>query len=101
MEVVRSKNSVPIRLPAERWIHIVEHHDDLASYRDAVLETVEDPDGIARGKSGKLMAFKAVSDRTLVVVYRETSHVGGFIITAFFTTQPERIRKRGVVWRKR
>jgi len=26
MEVVRSKNSVPIRLSQERWFHIVEEH---------------------------------------------------------------------------
>ena len=30
MEIVKSVNNVPIRLTDERWIHIVENHDDLA-----------------------------------------------------------------------
>ena len=101
MDVAYSKRGVPIRLPPDRWVHIVEHHDDLASHRDNVLEAIEDPDAIARGKGGELLALKAMEDRSLVVVYRETSGMDGFVITAFFTTQPERITKRGVVWRKR
>jgi hypothetical protein len=38
--VVESANRVPIRLSSERWMHIVEHHDDLAGYYHAVLETI-------------------------------------------------------------
>lgn len=101
MEVAHSKNRVPIRLTPERWLHIVENHDDLAGYHDAVLETVENPDAVVRGKAGELLALKAMEDRTLVVAYRETSRKDGFVITAFFTTQIERIQKRGVVWPKR
>ena len=101
MEVAHSKNGVLIRLSADRWKHIVGHHDDMADYRYAVLEAVEEPDVIARGKAGELLALKLVAKRTLVVVYRETSQVDGFIITAFFTTQPERIQKWGIVWPKR
>ena len=101
MEVVYSKQKVPIRLTAERWTHIVENHDDLAGYRDTVLETLERPDVLAQGKNGELLALKALEGRTLVVVYREVSRSDGFVITAFFTTQPERIRKRGILWPKR
>lgn len=101
MEVARSKNGVPIRLSDERWTHIVEHHDDVAGYRDDVLETLEDPDAVARGKFGELLATKAIGATTLVVVYRELTRADGFVITAFFTTQPERIRRRGIVWQKR
>ena len=100
MEVAHSKHGVPIRLPSDRWLHIVEHHDDLAGYRDRVLETLEEPEAIARGKTGERLAMKSIEGRTLVVVYRETSRTDGFVITAFFTTQPDRIRKRGVVWQK-
>jgi uncharacterized protein YuzE len=32
LDIVVSVNGVPIRLTAERWYHIVENHDDLASY---------------------------------------------------------------------
>ncbi len=82
-------------------MHIVEHHDDLAGYHALILETIEDPDEIVRGKLGELMAFRSVAQQTLVVVYREVSRVDGFVITAFFTSQPDRIRKRGLVWQKR
>ena len=101
MEVVYSKQKVPIRLTAERWTHIVENHDDLAGYRDTVLEIIEHPNVLAQGKSGELLALRTIEGRTLVVVYREVSRVDGFVITAFFTTQPERIRKRGILWPKR
>lgn len=100
MEVAHSTNHVPIRLSPDRWAHIVEHHDDLAGYRDSIVDTIENPEAIARGKTGELLALKSVDDRTLVVVYREASKSDGFVITAFFTTQPERIRKRGLVWPK-
>ena len=82
-------------------MHIVEHHDDVAGYRDRVLEVIEEPDVIVRGKTGELLALKSLKDRTLVVVYRETSRMDGFVITAFFTTQPGRLHKRGFVWQKR
>ena len=101
MDVAYSKRGVPIRLPPDRWTHIVEHHDDLAGYRDGVLETIESPDVIARGKTGELLAVRTMDDRSLVVVYREVARTDGFVITAFFTTQPDRIRKRGLVWQKR
>ena len=41
MDIAFSKNSVPIRLTPERWMHIVENHDDVAGYYDDVLGTVE------------------------------------------------------------
>ena len=100
MEVARSKNGVPIRLSQDRWAHVVEHHDDVAGYRDRVLETIEDPEAVVRGRAGELLALRPLGGRTLVVVYRELSRMDGFVITAFFTTQPDRVRKRGVAWQK-
>ena len=101
MEVARSRNGVPIRLTDNRWSHIVEHHDDLAGYRDVVLSAIEEPDAIVPGKAGELLALKTQAGRTLVVVYRETGASDGFVITAFFTSQPDRVRKRGLIWPKR
>lgn len=46
MEIVKSINDIPIRLTNERWIHIVENHNDLAEYHEDILETVEYPDYI-------------------------------------------------------
>lgn len=52
MEIALSVNGVPIRLTYERWYHITENHDDLASYFHETLDTVENPDIIVRGNSG-------------------------------------------------
>jgi len=38
MEVAYSVDGVPIRLTYERWYHIVENHDELASYFHEVLD---------------------------------------------------------------
>ncbi len=46
MNVVKSKNGVPIRLTEERWIHITEEHSEMAGYYFEVLETVEEPEAI-------------------------------------------------------
>lgn len=48
-EIVRSVHGVPIRLSDERWVHIVEHHDDMAGYYHDVLETVRTPDRVYEG----------------------------------------------------
>ena len=97
MEVAYSVNGVPIRLTYERWYHIVENHDDLASHFHDVLETVEKPDFIARGNSGALKAARNIGEKTwLVVIYREKSQQDGFVITAYLLGA----RPKGeVVWR--
>lgn len=98
MDVAFSKNGVPIRLTDERWLHIVENHDDVAGYYDEVLETIEDPEIILRGHSGALIAVKALGRRKyLAVIYKELSRKDGFVITAYFTSQ---ISRRLIKWRK-
>ena len=37
MDIVTSKNGIPIRLTEERWVHITENHDDLAGHYDDVI----------------------------------------------------------------
>ncbi|MBI5193681.1 MAG: hypothetical protein HZA08_09610 [Nitrospirae bacterium] len=32
MDIVQSKNSVPIRLNENRWLHITEEHSEMAGY---------------------------------------------------------------------
>ena len=58
MEIVNSVNGIPIRLTYERWYHIIENHDDLASYFYDVLETIEKPELVVRGNNGSLKASK-------------------------------------------
>lgn len=96
--VVRSQNGVPIRLPDERWSHIVEEHSELTGLRLEVLETVAEPDTILEGKHGEKLAVRSLeTGRWLVVVYREWE-TDGFVITAFITTRPGFMERRKRVW---
>jgi hypothetical protein len=97
MEVAFSVNGVPIRLSYERWYHIVENHDDLASNFHEVLDTIERPDFVARGSHGALKATRNVGRKKwMVVVYRELSSRDGFVITAYLLSK----RPKGkVIWR--
>ena len=98
MDIIESKNGVPIRLTAERWLHIIENHDDWASYFFEVLETSEKPRFVVRGNKGTFKAAKNIGkDRWLVVVYREVSKTDGFVITAYFLDK----RPKGEgIWRQ-
>ena len=98
MEVAYSVNGVPIRLTYERWYHITENHDDLASHFHDILEAVEKPDIVIRGNKGSLKAARNLGKRKwLVVIYREISKSDGFIITAYFLdTNP----KGAIIWRR-
>jgi len=96
MDVTLSKNGVPIRLTSERWLHIVENHDDLAGYYEEVLGAIEDPEWVLRGYGGTFIAVKGLGRRRyLAVVYRELDPDDGFVITAYFTS---RINRRLVLW---
>ena len=63
MDIAYSVKEVPIRLTYERWFHITENHDDLASYYFEVLETIEKPDFIVRGNKGSLKATRYLLDK--------------------------------------
>lgn len=98
MDIAYSINNIPIRLPKERWFHVTENHDDLASYYYDILETVENPDIVVRGNKGSLKASKDMGkDKWLVVVYREISKKDGFIITAYFLHNKP---KGEIVWKR-
>src|SRR6266508_4013522 len=100
-DAVQSIRGLPLRLSSERWLHIVEHHDDLAGYYHDVLATVAAPDAVYEGGSGELLAVsKRFAGRYLVVAYRELSRSDGFVITAFFTTRVRQIERRRLVWTK-
>ena len=99
MEIIKSKNSVPIRLTAERWFHIIENHDDLAGYYDDVINAIEEPDYIIKGYREAFIALKEIEQgKFLAVVYKEISEEDGFIITAYFTSKIK-LEKEAVVWR--
>jgi len=101
VDIVYSKNNVPIRLTDERWIHITENHDDLAGYYDDILGTIEEPDCIIKGYHEALIALKKFNDTMyLAVVYKEINEKDGFIITAYFTSKI-RLEKEEVLWQRK
>jgi len=68
-----------------------------------ILETVNSPDCIVQGSKEELIALRHyamtnLGEKHCIVVYKENKD--GFIITAFFTSKPEKIRKKGVIWQK-
>ena len=99
MDVVKSKNDVPIRLPEARWFHVTEEHSEMAGYYFEVLETVENPEAVYEGETGECLAVKEVEkDKYIVVIYREASKEDGFIITAFLTKRKRQLERRRRLW---
>ena len=87
-----SVNSIPIRLPAERWSCTNACCED-------VLGTIERPDLVLRGWRDTQVAIRGMMDgRYLMVRYREFGSREGFVISARIAT---RIDERGVIWRPR
>jgi hypothetical protein len=96
-----SKNGVAIRLTKERWFHIVESHDYMSGLSEVVLETVSSPEEIIEGDEGELIAIRRFNNKLVIVFYREVSDADGFVITAFLTSEIERVRKeRKIIWKK-
>lgn|GEM_PF-285528 len=104
IEVVISRNGLPIRLTYKQWSHITENHDYMAGCIDMVLETIAEPDLIVKGWTDELIALKhypktVISRKDAVVIYKELKN-DGFVITAFLTSSCEEIIKRGILWQK-
>lgn len=89
-------------LSEKTWKHIRERHPELSDYERLVRETVERPEKVLKGGHGENKAVRFV-ERThlgpkyLVVVYRERG-ARKDIITAYFTSDPKRI-KGDLVWK--
>lgn len=89
-----------IRITATQWAHVTEAHDYMSGNMDKILETLAEPERVIAGQHGESLALRAYSStnitrKTAVVVYRDTED--GFLITAFFTSKPDRIEKKGAV----
>jgi len=104
IEITKAISGKEIRLTFKQWFHVVESHDYMAGNMSHILETVNSPDYIVRGSKDEFIALRHYSKTSLgekycVAIYKENKD--GFIITAFFTSKPETIRKRGtIVWQK-
>lgn len=93
-----------IRITTKQWVHVIESHDYMAGNVDKTLETIAEPDMIVEGRQGESLALRSyestnITRKTAVVVYRDEPD--GFLITAFFTSRPDKVEKRGlIIWRK-
>ena len=83
-----------IRLPLERWAHILESHDYMAGCVGIVVETVSYPDQLIESEweHYALKSYDSTPDgkKTCVVIYKDI--VDGFIITALLTSKPEQLQ---------
>jgi hypothetical protein len=88
-----------IRLPEERWQHIIEEHAELTGVRDEVLRAVNQADRILEGSAGELLAVREIEPgKAIVVVYREVDAGDGFVITAFLTRRLKSLSTRVQLW---
>jgi hypothetical protein len=95
---IPSKNNILIRLPDERWTHILKEHSELKDMRSQILNTVAQPSRILAGGAGEQLAVQEVEPgKYLVVVYREFIE-DGFIITAFLTRRIRSLDRREQLW---
>ncbi len=103
MDIAISINKVPVRLTEERWYHISTGHPEIADYYFEILETVENPNFIYKGRFDDLIAVSQVDNKArkfIVVIYKEIGITDGFIITAFITNKINYLDKKELIWKK-
>jgi hypothetical protein len=101
MDIVKSVNGVAIRLTGERWLHIVENHNEIAGLYYDILDTIANPDLIVNGYEGELIALRKINGKKhLVIIYKETGKDDGFIITAFFSSRIGKLKRRKILWKR-
>ncbi len=102
LQTVVSVHGHTIRVTATQWAHISESHDYMAGNLEKVIETIAEPTKIVSGERGESLAMRNydktnITRKTAVVIYRDEPD--GFVITAFFTSQPERVERKGAkIW---
>ena len=107
--VAVSVHGKPVRLTDTVWTgKILENHAEFAmsaGYLEEVRRTIESPDYVVGGWSGEHLALRECQSapggsKSLCVVYRELDR-DGFVITAFFISKPQKLLRRGIVWKRR
>ena len=103
MVIVRSRNDVAIRLTRERWAHITARHPEMEDQKDRVLETISGPQIIQEGDFGECLSIRfyketPLTSKFLVVVYKETTKMDGYILTAYYSNKPS--ERRRVLWKQ-
>ncbi|MEO0538347.1 MAG: hypothetical protein AAF215_31355 [Cyanobacteria bacterium P01_A01_bin.123] len=95
---VPSINGILIRLPDERWQHIIQRHIELTDQKVLLLQTISTPTRILAGNDGACMAIQETQPgKYLVVIYKE-EQADGFVITAFLTRKINALNRRQQLW---
>jgi hypothetical protein len=102
MITVYSTNRIPIRLTNDRWEHIVRRHPEMQNQVEKIKETILNPYSILEGDYGELLAVRyynktPLTEKYLIVVYKEISDNDGFVLTTYFTR--ELSKRRRVIWK--
>lgn len=102
LQTVVSVHGHTIRVTTAQWAHISESHDYMAGNLDKVIETIAEPTQIIAGQRGESCAMRNddrtnITRKTAIVIYRDEPD--GFVNTAFLTSSPERIQRKGLkIW---
>jgi len=75
----------------------------MRNQKDKVLLTIKEPEFIQKGDYGEKLAVRLfdetpLTQKYLVVIYKEEDDKDGFIITAYFTRQTAQWRE--IVWKR-
>jgi hypothetical protein len=103
LNIIISKNGVPIRLTSERWQHITLGHPEIADYYYDLLNAIENPDIIYEGSNGAKIAVKLLEEREdkfVVAVYKEVTANDGFVITVYLSEKKQEFEKKTVLWKQ-
>ena len=83
--------------------HITTGHTEIADYYYEILETIEAPDIIYEGNNYAKIAIKKLQEtfrKFMVVIYKETNVGDGFIITAHFSDNEQKFKKKEILWKR-
>lgn len=86
----------------ERWRHITTGHPETADYLFEILETIQNPEIVYQGNEGGLIATKSfpdLSDKFVVVIYKEVTEKDGFILTAYVSNKRQEFEKKTIAWK--
>lgn len=103
LAAVTSKNGVKIRLTEERWNHTILAHQEINPKEfKKFIKVISNPEFILKGSKGELLAIKKMPRKKLwiVVPYKETSRLDGFMLTAYFTSDLTWLFKKEIIWSK-
>ncbi len=75
----------------------------MKNQRERVLNTIDSPEFVQQGDFGELLAVRhyaetPLTSKYLVAAYRETESDDGFVMTAYLTSRPSKIRS--ILWKR-